>query len=256
MFTSSGLAMFLCSSALAYSPRTIPRIARSLSTRKWSTEEKKETGHMAPSNTQQPQLSPEEEKMLTAFREHQSKAARLSMAEEVRTLLDQSIGFGVLSTNSDQYGGYPTGSVVGFAMEDDGKPFFVFSTMSAHTKDVLKDGKISLTVMAKDFQGAAEGRVVLIGDAVKVFDKEKIAAMREKYLALHKDAYWIDFGDFSFFAMTNIISVRYIGGFAMAGSVTPELYEAARPDPIVAFSAPVMKHMNDGKSIPNLILTP
>jgi len=139
-----------------------------------------------------------------------------------------------------------TGSVVGFAMEEDGKPFFVFSTMSAHTKDVLKDGKISLTVMAKDFQGAAEGRVVLIGDAVKVFDKEKIAAMREKYLARHKDAYWIDFGDFSFFAMTNIVSVRYIGGFAMAGSVTPEQYEAASPDPIVPFAEPVMKHMNDG----------
>jgi hypothetical protein len=39
--------------------------------------------------------------------------------------------------------------------------------MSAHTGDILKDGKASLTVMAKDFQGAAEGRVVLIGDVVK-----------------------------------------------------------------------------------------
>ena len=258
MFSPAGLAMFFCMSpALAYSPRTIPKLFRSLSTtRKWSTsEEKKDTGHMAPSNIQPPTLSPEEEKMLVSFREHQSKAARMSMAEEVRTLLDQSIGFGVLSTKSDQYEGYPTGSVVGFAMEEDGKPFFVFSTMSAHTKDVLKDGKVSLTVMAKDFQGAAEGRVVLIGDVVKVFDKEKIAAMREKYLARHKDAYWIDFGDFSFFAMKNIVSIRYVGGFAMAGSVTPELYEAARPDPIAPFAAPVMKHMNDGKHHTTLHLT-
>ena len=111
MFSTAGLALFCMSPALAYTPRAVPRMVRSLSTRKWSTEEKKETGHMAPSNMQQPQLTPEEEKMLTSFREHQSKAARLSMAEEVRTLLDQSIGFGVLSTNSDQFGGYPTGYI-------------------------------------------------------------------------------------------------------------------------------------------------
>ena len=41
----------------------------------------------------------------------------------------------------------------------------------------------------------------------------------------------------------------------MAGSVTPELYEAARPDPIAPFAAPVMKHMNDGKHHTTLHLT-
>lgn len=211
-----------------------------------TSEEKKDTGHMAPGGTEPPKMTEEEEKLLIAYREHQSKAARLNMAEEVRTLIEQSIGFGVLATNSDQYGGYPTGSVVGFALEDNGLPFFVFSTMSAHTKDVLKDSKTSLTVMAKDFQGAAEGRVVLIGDVVKVFDKDLIAKMREKYLARHKEAYWIDFGDFSYFAMKSIQTVRYVGGFAMAGSVTPEAYQSAAPDPIAAFAGPVMKHMNDG----------
>ena len=243
--------LFCCvSPALAFAPRALPVLARSLVTKTRSmllraTEEKKETGHMATGNA--PQMTPEEEKMVAAFREHQSKAARLSMAEEVRTLIEQSIGFGVLSTNSDQYGGYPTGSVVGFQLQEgNGLPYFVFSTMSAHTKDVLKDGKVSLTVMAKDFQGAAEGRVVLIGDCKKVFDKDEIAKLREKYLARHKDAYWIDFGDFSYFAMTSLQTVRYVGGFAMAGSVTPEQYEAAAPDPIAAFASPVIKHMNDG----------
>lgn len=167
------------------------------------------------------------------------------MATEVKTLLSTSIGFGVLSTNSFDYPGYPTGSVVGYELDDEGYPFFVFSTMSAHTKDVLKDGKMSLTVMASDFKGAAEGRVVLVGDVVKVFDKERIANLREKYLKRHKDAYWIDFGDFSYFSVTSLKTIRYIGGFAMAGSVTPKEYLEARPDPVAAFAAPVMKHMND-----------
>ena len=34
----------------------------------------------------------------------------------------------------------------------------------------------------------------------------------------------------------------------MAGSVTPEEYEAASPDPIAKFAEPVMKHMNDDHS--------
>ena len=167
------------------------------------------------------------------------------MAEEVRTLIDQSIGYGVLSTNSADMPGFPTGSVVGFELDDNGLPFFVFSTMSAHTKDVLKDGKVSLTVMANDFKGAAEGRVVLIGNVVKSFDKEKIGLLRDKYLKKHKDAYWIDFGDFSYFAMTSLETVRYVGGFAMAGSITGTDYMSASSDPIAPFVKPVLTHMND-----------
>jgi hypothetical protein len=48
--------------------------------------------------------------------------------------------------------------------------------------------------MAKGFQGAADGRIVMIGDVKKVFDKEKLAKLRERYLAKHSDAFWIDFG--------------------------------------------------------------
>ena len=68
--------------------------------------------------------------------------------------------------------------------------------MSAHTKDVQRDGRCSLTVMAADFQGAAQGRVVLVGSVSQVADGDALrkAVLREKYLAKHKDAYWIDFG--------------------------------------------------------------
>eukprot|EP00601_Ochromonadales_sp_CCMP2298_P030457 CAMPEP_0173342996 /NCGR_PEP_ID=MMETSP1144-20121109/10539_1 /TAXON_ID=483371 /ORGANISM="non described non described, Strain CCMP2298" /LENGTH=315 /DNA_ID=CAMNT_0014289695 /DNA_START=65 /DNA_END=1012 /DNA_ORIENTATION=+ len=204
------------------------------------------TGHGAPSNA--PAMSPEDEKIVAAFRENQSNQKRISFAEEVRTLLDQSIGFGTLSTNSQALPGYPTGSVVGFQMDAEGMPYFVFSTMSAHTTDILKDGRCSLTVMSKDFKGAAEGRVVLVGSARKVFDEDKKAALREDYLKRHTGAYWIDFGDFAYFQMEQLEAVRFVGGFAMAGSITPEEYKAARPDPLAAFAGAVLGHMNDDHS--------
>jgi putative heme iron utilization protein len=178
------------------------------------------------------------------FQTHQQGAARLTNAEEVRTLVENSNGYGVLSTNSKQYDGYPTGSVVGFALDDAGSPFFVFSSMSAHTADVAKDGRVSLTVMANDFKGAAEGRVAMIGNVSKLGGELK-AAYRDMYFKRHPGAFWIDFGDFSYWKMNNLTSLRYIGGFARAGSLTPEEYSAAEADPIAAFAAPVMKHMNE-----------
>ena len=47
--------------------------------------------------------------------------------------------------------------------------------------------------------------------------------------------------DFSYFTMKNILSVRFVGGFAMAGSVTAEQYATAKPDPIAPFASHVMK---------------
>jgi putative heme iron utilization protein len=206
---------------------------------------KAESGHSAPANMAQPQISSADQKLIEAFQKHQQGAAVLPMADQVRTLIDRSMGYGTLSTNSKQFPGFPTGSVVGFELDESGLPFFVFSSMSAHTGDILQDGRVSLTVLASDFKGAAEGRVVLIGTVKKLEDKQRQSQLREKYLARHKDAYWIDFGDFTYFSMVSLELIRYVGGFAMAGSVTPEDYIKARSDPIAAFSAPVMKHMND-----------
>jgi len=203
-------------------------------------------GHGAPANA--PEFTPEEEKLVTAFREHQQAAPKISIAESIRTLIDQSNGYGTLSTNSVEYEGYPTGSVVGFQLDDDGMPFMVFSSMSAHTKDVLKDGRVSLTILAEDFKGAAEGRVILVGDMRKNFDKEKQVKLREKYLEKHKEAFWIDFGDFTYFTFTELKAIRFVGGFAMAGAVTPEEYFAAKPDPLAPFAKHVIGHMNDDHS--------
>ena len=37
--------------------------------------------------------------------------------------------------------------------------------------------------------------------------------------------------------MNSLQTVRYVGGFAMAGSITPEQYKSAKPDPVSKFSS-------------------
>lgn len=46
------------------------------------------------------------------------------------------------------------------------------------------------------------------------------------------DAFWISYGDFSFWKMSDIVSIRLVGGFARAGQVPAKLYASAKPDPV------------------------
>eukprot|EP00547_Thalassionema_nitzschioides_P018219 CAMPEP_0194244848 /NCGR_PEP_ID=MMETSP0158-20130606/12132_1 /TAXON_ID=33649 /ORGANISM="Thalassionema nitzschioides, Strain L26-B" /LENGTH=330 /DNA_ID=CAMNT_0038980443 /DNA_START=40 /DNA_END=1030 /DNA_ORIENTATION=+ len=189
------------------------------------------------------EMDGEEAKVMTAFQEHQKDAPKLGWATDIRTLVQYNHGFAVMSTISKTDPGYPGGSVVGFAPDDEGRPLFIFSSMSTHTQDIIADPKCSLTVASKEFKGAADGRVNLMGTAEKLPDDE-IEAAKEMYLKKHPNAFWVNFGDFSWFRM-NIDKIRFVGGFARAGSVSPSEYKAARPDPISEFGIHIAQHMNE-----------
>lgn len=94
-----------------------------------TTSEKKTPapGHDVPGMNQQ--LSPEEMKTQAAFAEHQKNCPKLGFATDVRTLIQYNHGFAVISTNSKAMEGFPNGSVVAFAPDEDGNPLFVFSGM-------------------------------------------------------------------------------------------------------------------------------
>jgi len=229
---------------LASSATRLPRSAAQLRAAADSTDSG--GGHSVGA---QPEVSAEEKAAQQRFMEHQKTAARLSAAVEARSLVQYSTGYAVISTlaSQPQLAGYPGGGVVGFAPNGEGLPLFFFSTMSGHTQDLLKSPKASLTVTASGFAGAADARVNLVGDIERVPD-EHVQAAREAYLATHKDAFWIDFGDFSAFQMTSLKGVRFVGGFARAADITPDEFLGAKPDPILAFSAPIAGHMNDDHS--------
>ena len=189
------------------------------------------------------EVDPEEMKTMAAFAEHQQNAPKLGFAVDVRTLIEYNHGFAVISTNSKANDGYPNGSVVGFAPDEDGNPIFIFSGMSSHTVDILKDPKCSLTIASGQFKGAADGRVNLMGQ-VKLVPQEDREAAKAVYMKKHPGAFWVDFGDFNWFKM-EIEKTNFVGGFARAGSITPEEYKNAKPDPIAEFGIKIASHMND-----------
>ncbi|KAG7352871.1 pyridoxamine 5'-phosphate oxidase [Nitzschia inconspicua] len=190
------------------------------------------------------QLPADQRERVEKFMEHQNSMPKIGFPVDVRSLVQYNHGFAVMSTNSKSMPGYPGGSVVGFAPDEDGRPIFVFSGMSSHTVDILADPRCSVTIADKNFKGAADGRVNLMGTCQRLKDEQDIAKAKEIYLQKHPGAFWIDFGDFFFYRM-EIEAIRFVGGFARAGTVTPEEYREATPDPIMAFGAAIAQHMNE-----------
>mmetsp|Transcript_15891 Transcript_15891/g.36642 ORF Transcript_15891/g.36642 Transcript_15891/m.36642 type:complete len:350 (+) Transcript_15891:135-1184(+) len=190
------------------------------------------------------ELTPEQQERVQAFLGHQQNVPKIGFPADVRSLIQYNHGFAVMSTNSKSNPGFPGGSVVGFTVDDEGRPLFVFSGMSSHTQDVLADPRCSLTVADKGFKGAADGRVNLVGNCTRLRDEAVIEEARQLYLKKHPGAFWVNFGDFNWFRM-EVEAIRFVGGFARAGSVTPEEYTSASPDPIMAFGGHIADHMND-----------
>tara|TARA_B100000524_G_C23611249_1_gene356271 strand:- start:241 stop:579 length:339 start_codon:yes stop_codon:yes gene_type:complete len=108
--------------------------------------------------------------------------------------------------------------------------------MSGHTQDLLQNvegAPASLTVMAGNFKGAADGRVTLTGRVIKEKDADTIKSLRDMYMEKHPEAFWVDFGDFHWFHMTDIQHIRFIGGFGRAGDIKLDEYAQSAPDAIM-----------------------
>jgi len=193
------------------------------------------------------EMDPVTAERMAKVRAHQEGCPRLSWADEIRTMVAQNDGFATLSTfaASGPIEGFPSGSVVGFAVDDVGRPIFCFSGMSGHTKNIQVDARAALTVTEEAFEGAADARAVLTGEVKRISDKDEDAAARAAYLVSHPGAFWAQFGDFHMYRMDDILDISFVGGFARAGSITPAEYSAAKIDCLAAFSRAVLTHMND-----------
>ncbi len=164
---------------------------------------------------------------------------RQELAAEARALVEGSSGFGVLSTITSDDGvtsGYPRGSIVGFGLTGSGHPIFSLTSLSGHHGDLVHphenspkgsgpEGAVgaSLTVQAANFGTVADGRVTLTGRVVRV-SEEAAQELRARYLEKHEGAFWVDFGDFEWFQMSEIGRISYVGGFGRAGDVDPDEY--------------------------------
>jgi len=174
----------------------------------------------------------------------QPAVAEPSFAERARTLM-HSGRIGSLSTLSRKQPGFPFGSLMPYALDGQGHPLFLISTMAMHTQNLQGDPRASLFVTVPDASGDPLGasRVTLIGTVSRIPEPE-LGTARTVYLSRYPDSkYWVDFDDFFFYRM-DVLDVYYVGGFGVMGWVTASDYSRAQPDPLIEHKSGIMQHMN------------
>lgn len=173
-----------------------------------------------------------------------------SFAERARTLM--YLGrIGSLSTLSRKQPGFPFGSVMPYALDAEGRPIFLISTMAMHTQNLQTDSRAALLVTqsgADDGTGTnndplGAARVTLIGNAAPISTAEA-AEPRQLYLTRYANSkYWVDFEDFSFYRL-DVADVYYVGGFGVMGWVSAAEYIQSQPDPLADSMTEIIQHMN------------
>lgn len=167
-----------------------------------------------------------------------------SFAERARTLVHLG-RTGTLATVSRKHPGHPFASIMPYALDAEGRPLFLISSMAMHTQNLEAEPRASLFVTQPGATGdpLAAGRVTLMGEARPLAAAEAAPA-RATYLGHHAAAAsWADFGDFAFWRL-EVADVYFVGGFAAMGWIDAAEYRAARPDPLGEAAAGIIDHMN------------
>jgi putative heme iron utilization protein len=168
----------------------------------------------------------------------------LNKARAARELLLQR-SFGVLSTISLDVPGYPFGSVAPYCLDESGQPILYISHIAQHTRNILADPRVSLTVVDEEANSddvQARGRVTCIANAKPVEDPGNSGVSARYFRYFPSSRQYDQTHDFVFFRL-ELVRIRFIGGFGQIFWLDPAEFIAKNP-----FStAPEMKivqHMN------------
>ena len=166
-------------------------------------------------------------------------------AERTRTLLAGTT-HAHLATVGVREPGYPFGSLVGYALDDEGRPLLCLSDLAEHSANLAADPRASLLVAAASTDGVdplSTARATLVGDLREVPSTDRPAA-HDRYRQVHDAAFYSGFADFRIYRL-EVVAVRYVGGFGRMSWVAPREYQEAEPDPLRPDVDRILVHMND-----------
>jgi heme iron utilization protein len=150
----------------------------------------------------------------------------------------------VLSTNLPNADGWPYGSLVTVAIDADGSPLMLFSTLADHTRNLNADNRASLLFeQASRHANPQRGPRVSVLGKIRATKKPKLAA---RFLQMHPEAQmYAGFGDFNFYRMS-IDRAHWVGGFAKAQWLSGRfvMADSNASKAISASADGIIEHMN------------
>ena len=117
-------------------------------------------------------------------------------------------------------GGAPLNTLTSLAADRDGAPLLLLSTLSQHTKNLLRDARACLLLTSPPAKGDPLNRARL--SLSGVIQRCAAPHVMRRFLSAHpKSGLYAGFADFAIYRM-EIESGHYNGGFGKAGAFTPK----------------------------------
>jgi putative heme iron utilization protein len=168
--------------------------------------------------------------------------------DKVRAARELFLGksFGVLSTISLDVPGYPFGSVTPYCVDQNGQPIIYISYIAQHTRNIIADPRVSLTVIEEDSNSddvQARGRVTCIANARQLDESVGNDVMARYFRYFPSSQKYEQTHDFTFFRL-ELVRIRFIGGFGQIFWLDPAEFAGKNP-----FSPEqelqILQHMNN-----------
>ncbi|MEO9900497.1 DUF2470 domain-containing protein [Nisaea sp.] len=165
-----------------------------------------------------------------------------SPGAHIRSLM-RSLDRVTLSTGMVNGGGWPYGSLVMTAVDQDGSPLMLLSDLAEHTANFNADPRMSLLFdgtngLAEPLTGA---RVSVLGRVKKIEDER----MAERYLRHHPSArMFAGFKDFNFYRVS-VERAHIVAGFGEIHWVEASDILSERVPELEEAEAGIVEHMNE-----------
>jgi putative heme iron utilization protein len=168
--------------------------------------------------------------------------------DKVRAARELFLGksFGVLSTISLDVPGYPFGSVTPYCVDQNGQPIIYISYIAQHTRNIMADPRVSLTVVDEDTNSddiQARGRVTCVANARKLDQSVENSVIARYFRYFPSSQKYDQTHDFTFFRL-ELVRIRFIGGFGLIFWLDPKEFALKNPfSP--AQELQILQHMNN-----------
>lgn len=128
-----------------------------------------------------------------------------------------------LATQSLQIPGYPYATVVPNVLDEQHRPILLISALAEHTKNLLADPKVSISVTESGIANVQDGqRLSLVGDAERFKPSQELIARYLRYVPAAEQYLQLDFMFFRILPKR----LRYIGGVGKMGWVEADTLES------------------------------
>lgn len=122
--------------------------------------------------------------------------------------------YATLASHSTQLPGYPYATVLPYVLDPAHRPLLLISTLAEHTRNLLADGRCSLSVVEDGLRDVQAGaRLTLVADAQRIEPEPALLQRFCRYQAAAEDLLQLDF----MFFRLQPLRLRYIGGVGRMG---------------------------------------